>query len=585
MKKIDQKGANSEGDIVGGDKTTNQNINIAIQPTPSYLEEIISADAGSLIKLFEKLDEAVQIEFGDLHSQTQKADTEFSSRKLFSSLSMIDIPPEVALYIVLQLPEALRKSISDDRFDTGDIRLAVSHVISEMPILAFGDVSKVIASGKKKKDITKLKEKDPVALNDIWERKKTDWAKRYCRRFGDPNQPIKIIYLDGSDKPLNYKFLKKVLVPKLLDRLLDADFRNANNKLVTAGAINEMAEHLLKEFRRLGLYSLRFKTALLLAEELAIQPPHPWLVTPETRSSTILYDMERAEAHLNKLKSSVGDLDPDDWHRITEMVHHSCSAILGIYSGFMGHRYLHCLHILLQWLRIQERNIALWNFCELRFIDTDLIEIKSSKNDLYNFLQSIDVKIKSGNFSTVDETIHIADRLYEFVQKLYNRRENMIGLRLTLDDNDAIPFEKFLHAANECISAIFDNSKARDVFVPNTENVIGFYATLQFLGTPFAHKPPLSIFSVYDNVDKTNSFEERIEQTIDLLMGHRLAEIAFLIIRHPLTDSEKAILKRKNDTTDRTTEIFTLPYSCLTSAVKAKIPTEAFFDQVMDNMS
>ena len=543
------------------------------------MDVLVRAPSADLSQLFIDLDANVASEFGDLYSQTQSGEVDFSSRRLFTSLSMLDIHPVIALHILEHLPEALRQVMPDGRFDTGDIRLAVSQVISHMSLDDFRHDAEVF------EDSDAPKVKTPKRRLQLWEDKKADWAKRYSRRFGDPNQAIHILHRDGEISPLDYKFLKKVIVPHMLDRLLDAEFRNANHLLVTSGMIGEMSEFLLKEFRRLGLYSLRYKTALYLAEDIATQPPHPWLVTETTRPATIQYDLERAAAHLQKLHTSEGELDHDDWHRFTELVHHSCSAILGVYSGFMGHDYLMSLRLLRQWLRIEERNLVLWSFCDLRFIDEDLNAIDSSKEDLERFLGRIDVRINSRNLPSVDAAIEICDRLVAYTHDLHKRRESMIGLRGGLESDNKMRLSDLVAITRENILAAFVHAKPTDVKNVTTKEVIGFTSSLKFENSPFARYPSFCIFAVYDCFDQDRSFEAAVEQTFDLLSGHRFCELGFLVYRGTLTAEQITHLKQENDRAGDQAEVFALPLDRLAANARGVDPVSLFFDLIMECVS
>ena len=161
----------------------------------------------------------------------------------------------------------------------------------------------------------------PISLDE----KKFDWVKRYCRRYGDPSQATRIIEEDGSSSLVDFSYLKTSIVPHMLKRLLGEHYNVSTSALISSTSVAEMAAHLLANFVGLISYAIRYRTALWLAEEIAIQPPHPWLVTPQTRLSTVRYDIDRARAHIDALKIESLGSNYDLWHHYTEIIHH-CSV-------------------------------------------------------------------------------------------------------------------------------------------------------------------------------------------------------------------------------------------------------------------
>lgn len=547
----------------------------AKKAVPPYIDPLTRADTRELSNLFESLDTVVALELGEVYSHTRGKQVGYSSRRLFTSLSMIDIPPEIALYIVMDVPRALNSIKLGSEFDTGDIRLAVSQVITDMPIERFENSEDLVESSV---DGAPLSHREKKIR---WEQKKNDWAQRYSRRFGDPNQIIQVILLDGSETKLDYTFLKKTLVPEMLDRLLGSKILNTDFPMITSSEIGEISENLLAEFRRLGLYSLRFRSALWLAEEIALQPPNPWFVTDETRESTVSYDLGRARAHLDRLNSQSGEMDHDGWHRFEELVRHCCSAILATYGGFLGLSYLAPLRQLMSWLRIRDNNIVLWKSCELKFIEDDLLKIESKRDDFYRFLQKLDVRIKAHDLDSVEAAQKYAKELFGYTEQLYQVRESKRRLTAAVNNNERLSLLELVTVCRENILAIFDRAKPHNKKSAIFEEIIGFTATLNFAGTAFEGKSVFCVIAAYDSLDDQRSFEDAVDQAIDLLRGHRLSEIAFLIHRGPLTSSQEEYLDESNRKTEKGVELFSIPLDRLMEIAKRAEPRETFLDALL----
>lgn len=258
------------------------------------------------IDRLDNIDSLVTKNYGVLISPTREDDNIFfSSRRLISSLSSIGITLDVAFIIIEHLPKSLGDILSDStNFSTNHVRMAVSKSIASLrpdEILRTDVFQKHLG-------ISKSSEKEMTAtVREMI----SGWAKRYARRYGNPSQITQILQENGEAVRLDYNFLKTELIPHVLRRVLGNDFSISSSTIVNKSIVSDMSRSTLEEFRRLGLYTIRYRTALWLAEDLAVHPPHPWIVSENTRDETIKYDLDRANANIKGLEggSSTNHLD------------------------------------------------------------------------------------------------------------------------------------------------------------------------------------------------------------------------------------------------------------------------------------
>lgn len=152
-----------------------------------------------------------------------------------------------------------------------------------------------------------------------------------------------------------------------------------------------------------------------MSKDLALQPPHPWLVSRAFDFDSILYDYERSYTHaVNVMKVLEYSEFDSGKYPLRECVHHSCSGILSIYGVFMGCGYLSPLYNLtyqvyqiiegraqdvLEYSKIGNLRHDLFTFDkEIKVFHKELLELRDGvdwKNPLNNldihnmFLQSL----------------------------------------------------------------------------------------------------------------------------------------------------------------------------------------------------
>lgn len=336
------------------------------------------------IELFTDCDKRINEQFpkGFLSPTTNKQSVLFSSEKLFRSLVKLDIPLKQSLSTLQRVCELLLK--------TGEAHPTTS----------------------------KIRECIVQALHELGGSDSQRWIDKYARRFGYPDRHIQVLHRDGQVDNLDYKFLKDVFLPHLLSDGLKIDY-SLMDKIVSMSELSCMAEEVIFCIRTLDLYTIRYKTLFHLIFDIALQPPHPWFANQPFSSSAIEYDRERSNHHIEMLQSQNEQSIGAQVHHVLEVIHHSCSMILGYYGCFLGIGELAPLYTLARMVKKLTDNedsltYSLFHNIEgdLRAIDIQLIEFSMFLDILQ---KQSSIGIQDGSFETLREKafriVDISNRL------------------------------------------------------------------------------------------------------------------------------------------------------------------------------
>lgn len=272
--------------------------------------------------------------------------TEFSSEKLISSLVPLGIPLPISLEVLALVED----SIPDLLAELGDEDITTRH-IREMVFMA----------------LTRL---DPAKFSrsDI-----EVWSSNYARRYGSPNNRIKVILDNNQEVDLTYEFLQETLIPELITSILPLDTDDVRSNLISASDKKRIAHEILTVVQFLNVYSLHYDTLFKVAEDTALQPPHPWM---GANDKIMAYDRERAKYHLGEMKKLLTKNEVFACrHSAIECLDHSCSALLAFYQLFMGTRPFNNL---IRYLKLETTNPLLWGKLQIRQIEGDLAAINQS---------------------------------------------------------------------------------------------------------------------------------------------------------------------------------------------------------------
>lgn len=532
---------------------------------------------GRIAHELDAVDERIRAAFGELRSPARSNELmDFSSRRLISSLSSLGIPLEIILLVLQELPEELEKTVNQDDFSTAHIRSAVARIISGL------STATIQASESYQARRALAREADQRAAITAHEIK-FDWASRYARRYGNPHQIIQVLEEDGTSRKLDYAFLWKELIPHCMKRILGDGFNVGDTTLISKSVIEEMARSALEEFNRIGLYSIRYRTALLLIEDMAIHPPHPWMVTPETKDTTIAYDFERAEANLLGLEQGTIEGGFDTSYRYNEILHHLCSAILAVYSGFLGHRDTSSIHLLRHWLNIEEENPVLWRSCDLRLINSDLAEIGLSKHEFSALLKRMEIADHGANRKPAAELAASGRKLMTLAQSLVAARSRMSALRNELKPNVRPSHHVFEAIARETAMASLGCKRVFPLIGPEGKSTIGFRGSIKLEKTMLRNRSGLTIFLFCFDPSDPGEIQAVLEQAMDQLRAHRMAETCIILCVDEPGAELKEATRSASERLDRNGLICTTSILHIREKMRSGVPTEDIIDDIFDS--
>ena len=471
----------------------------------------INSDSNALERLkakLDELDEHFSKELGEIVSSRTNLVLSFSCDKIISSLVALDIPPHAAYMVTFELQKYL-VPVANEKVTTNAIRMAVARALFNVD---FG-----------------------IELNA----RREEWAKRYARRYGNPDQLIFVIHQDGEQEPLDYKYVKGQLIPHLLRRVWNV--RDASPYLgwiVSQQSIAEMAQSILDEVKRLDLYSTRYKTLLYVAEDLALQPPHPWLVSPFSQERTIAYDLERVRTHLARLTSE-RQSDEGMWQTVGECVHHSCSAILALYGYLLGPRYLSPLNNLRNALAMNFENASLWSFCSIRNIESDLLLSQSSVSGMLQLLKKTEKLLSYRSADNLNAITKLAIEMSDIAIRLRSIIENRQKVLNQLINNKALSDEEFMSIAKQLLIGINSLKEHK----PLRRDAIMLHQRTP--STLFQRIQPLIVLTGSSSLNQ-NRVALTIDAAIELMRSHDQAcNAVFFFHSDELSDAIKDYLREK----------------------------------------
>lgn len=250
-------------------------------------------------------------------------DEEFNVQKIFKSLIKIGLPIKKAFYVlekvVSQITMVSYYDNNERNINTNDIKKCVYQQICNIPI------------------------DDEASGYDI-----NEWSGKYARRYGHDNHRMRIHMPDGSIKQLSYDFVLNTL---LKDLVLDATGSIEYYQNTYRNELKYMAEEIVYFLQNCDLYDARYDVLLVFIKEIAIQPPHPWLLTDETKDYIIDYNEKTLKKHLKKIKE-----EKQEEITILETIYHATAIILGHYSMVIGFSESSPINLLVQAINKMDKN-------------------------------------------------------------------------------------------------------------------------------------------------------------------------------------------------------------------------------------
>lgn len=367
-----------------------------------YQHFMPSEPIGAIQARFAELDSKVSDEFGKLVARNPAGhpNIDFSSERLFSSLAMIGIPAKVALNIVFNIFPYIEDTIVRDGppFSTAHIRRAVSNAIQTM-----------LGTGLERNQRQEL-------------------ASKYARNYGNPKHINMILLRDGQTQPLDYRYINDAFLPELFNHISGKRVNTA--KVISNKNYSHMAGEIIDCVRRLGVYQIRYDTLLALAEDLAIQLPHPWIIYSGNREATIKHDIERSTYHLGVVLDERSNL-AEFWRSAEECLDHTCSLLLAHYTCPIGGGTYAPANTLRNLTRLRasgdHQNLALWEYSPISDFDKDLVQIGENIDEFHAKLKGLQRAIANGREDKLEFIRLNLEAFFDVANKVYIEGERSVS--------------------------------------------------------------------------------------------------------------------------------------------------------------
>jgi len=270
--------------------------------------------------LCEELDSRVNAKFpkGCVSPTLGQQMQAFQAAKIFSSLAILRVPPKAIFLVVNSLVNELL-NIPGDTLHTNVIRRSI---------------------------VRQLYSLEPSLCTS---HERQEWGDMYVRRYGHDG-PVQIIFEgEANVRGLTFEYVIENLIPEMLASVMaksQAIFRPSGEDG------RRMADVIIDRVRGLNIYRIHFKTLLCISTDLALQPPHPWIVRSAYDDPTISYDIERVVHHGRRMfvEWRAGNR-PAMTFSILECIRHASSGILAYYGQMMGCGHLAPFYNLLSGVR------------------------------------------------------------------------------------------------------------------------------------------------------------------------------------------------------------------------------------------
>ena len=237
----------------------------------------------------------------------------YKTDKIITSLLQLGIPLMAAYEIAEDTIHRIKCFINKSKKDNNN----------QKPILTTKDIRKMVSLSIQQMDLERY------SYSDI-----ESWNNKYIRRYGHNNQRVKVYY-PGCIRTdyISYEFIRNNLLADVVNDITKGRIQYTE---IPTRYTNEISKEILDFVNNCDLYNINYDTLKSMIKEIAIQPPHPWLVNKETRQSVIEYDIECLENNIKKIKSAFTNDEPTPQPAKIEILHHASALILEKYDYFLG---------------------------------------------------------------------------------------------------------------------------------------------------------------------------------------------------------------------------------------------------------
>ena len=268
------------------------------------------SDAVSIDKIIENLCELFRTEDDEINNlipngiMNVKSGTtaKFKSEKILSSLIKVGMPIDVAVQTLeLVIDELYTKAKQNHSLSTKEIRQHVADAIK------------------------KTKTTDAFDAEE--------WGYRYVRKYGHDNRRIVVYnYPEKGSVELSYSTVIDIIKDAFQEAL-----PSQNVEAIGRRRYGNMASYIMEFVNGCDLYYIDYSILLSMIIEIARQPPHPWLITNNTREKLIQYNIDAVQSNIKQLRGADNMLPTSHFFcYYSEIIHHASSLILERYQWFLG---------------------------------------------------------------------------------------------------------------------------------------------------------------------------------------------------------------------------------------------------------
>lgn len=260
----------------------------------------------SIKKFFKEIDIQMNSRFKIIDSKNLSKRELFESEKLIYSLVSIGIPLNYTLKMLNFVTGSIIANNKKGEIETSEIRKAVRNTLYSLEKVGFEQKQCQI------------------------------WGDVYVRKYGNPEGPMELIHINDETEPLDYEFIHEKLIPETLAEILHTE-KSRILKSISKKEIVSMGNELMRIISELGIYRIHHRTLILLAKDVAMQPPHSWVIDSNRLFEYVERDLKKADKHLNGAKCFYNENNfAYCRNSIRECIHHVSAAILGYYKDISG---------------------------------------------------------------------------------------------------------------------------------------------------------------------------------------------------------------------------------------------------------
>lgn len=364
--------------------------------------------------------------------------TLFSSERILSSLIKIGMPIELSVRTL------------------ETVILEVTSFISQNKTLSTKDIRRIVAETIRK-------------IESIDDFDSEEWSYRYTRKYGHDSRQVEIYnYPVLGDVKISYAIIADV-IKDAFSTIIPKESVDA----IPRAQMDHMCEYMIEFVNGCDLYYFDYNTLVNMIIELSRQPPHPWLITNNTRELLKSYDTEAIISNLNKLHDSSKTIDGETYC-YSEIIHHSSSLILQKYQWFLGTEDFSSFHILnnlikkynsLDFMQIIETNYA------IQQLERDLALTGFSISSFHEMMEKIHELIQSKK-KACDENRMLLNNFGQLAIDISQNTSLTNLIKIIESDWSALPTEEIMSLISKVLKTLSHASKCE--IIPISDNICRF---------------------------------------------------------------------------------------------------------------